>query len=459
MPANRIVFYGLAISLLLICLCLPAETGSEHEVKCENTTAAHIGANVTLKCDFLSSYDVLQVTWQKQTKDVLENMATCSRKYGVKIVSPFDKRILVKSTSTHRSTMIIFDLKKEDETCYFCLFNSYRYGAYKGQVCITLQGDQTPNNQIKCSATGKHPPSISLQPPENEEGSVKETMDNKDGTSTVTRKTEYTDSQQKIYCDFSLQNGDRKRRDLKEGNNLSTKISDEMITQCSVSGTANPKIIWMNEGKPSIKEDKVVIEDNMITVTSVRKYSSGSFLNSVTLSCVVLTNTEKEDSSARHAACQDTPNIIRLAIVSGVFCVMLILGTALFCYQKWKRKGKSFLNGIITPIKENRKSHSSRNNTQSPDQLSSKPLREGFNKKEETSNEKENMSFGFQDRPNTPNNRTDVKLHIPRQDFKTPENIHNNSLPGSEVLRRKNSAKKKDGKKPTPKKNLSFENM
>ncbi|XP_018100897.2 OX-2 membrane glycoprotein [Xenopus laevis] len=126
------------VSVILLCLAHTAV--SEPGVKCKFSGPAIIGGNATLRCQLPGSFEVLQVTWQRSKDGFRENIATYSNKYGVKVLSPFNKRVEVFNTSPKKSSMKISALTKEDEACYICVFNVYQHGAYTGQVCLPTLG-------------------------------------------------------------------------------------------------------------------------------------------------------------------------------------------------------------------------------------------------------------------------------------------------------------------------------
>ncbi|KAM4702488.1 nectin-4-like [Discoglossus pictus] len=364
MPVSSFLLYAALTSFQIISLliwCLTATSGPTPEVKCEITNEAIIGGNVTLKCDFSSSFDVLQVTWQKEKVDVLENMATYSRKYGLNILKPFDKHIIIKDTSSCRSYMSIYDLKKEDEACYICLFNAYPHGAYTGQVCLTfmpvpdkLQMDrdvQAPVNVVTCSATGKSPPNIIFQPQDIESNSTKEKIDNKDGTLTFTRKSNLKNPWVEISCDFK-HNGGRKKRASEDH-----RSAEMFTTECSATGKTKPVITWVNEGNPIIKEEKEIRGD-IINVTSIRRYSADSvvFQDKVSLTCIVKYPSTEADIQKGDRSFLAS-RLSRPAVVASSVGVIFIAAIAVFFWHQYKGKAKRIVH-IQSPTKEELKSSS-----------------------------------------------------------------------------------------------------
>ncbi|XP_053312816.1 OX-2 membrane glycoprotein-like [Spea bombifrons] len=124
--------------LLLGFICV---SGSEPDVKCTTSDRAVLGGTVTLTCALtLSHLDTEQLTWQKKKDNVTQNIATQSKKYGVKINPSFNQRVSVNGTELNRSSITISDLKLEDETLYICIFNAFPFGAFKGAVYLTVPG-------------------------------------------------------------------------------------------------------------------------------------------------------------------------------------------------------------------------------------------------------------------------------------------------------------------------------
>ncbi|XP_075449688.1 uncharacterized protein LOC142491268 isoform X2 [Ascaphus truei] len=326
---------------------------SQSEVTCEYSTAAVIGGSVSLTCEFQSVLDVRQVTWQKEKGDLLENMVTYSKRYGVNVLSPYDKHVAVKDASTSRSSILISELKKEDETCYMCLFNTYPLGAYKGKVCPTILEGPTPSfgeaNAVTCSATGIPLPDITWQPPEIIADPVQEKVTT-DGTETLTNKGSFPVSQMALSCVFKLQHGSRKKRTAKDDNKHSSEGADEIIwTTCSASGKAALEITWQFEGSPISHENRTNITGDIITVTSTYKHPRASLtsMNNPNVTCHIK---HRPTNGQETATVHKTP-FTRSAVIAASVVFILILLAATYCYL-CKRKCKKPLRESTSSEKE-----------------------------------------------------------------------------------------------------------
>ncbi|MEE6467641.1 hypothetical protein FKM82_008001 [Ascaphus truei] len=314
---------------------------SQSEVTCEYSTAAVIGGSVSLTCEFQSVLDVRQVTWQKEKGDLLENMVTYSKRHGVNVLSPYDKHVAVKDASTSRSSILISELKKEDETCYMCLFNTYPLGAYKGKVCPTILEGPTPSfgeaNAVTCSATGIPLPDITWQPPEIITDPVQEKVTT-DGTETLTNKGSFPVSQMALSCVFKLPHGSRKKRTAKDDNKHSSEGADEIIwTTCSASGKAALEITWQFEGSPISHENRTNITGDIITVTSTYKHPRASLtsMNNPNVTCHI----KHRPTNAQETATVHKTPFTRSAVIAASVVFILILLAATYCYL-CKRKCK-----------------------------------------------------------------------------------------------------------------------
>uniref|UniRef100_H3A195 Ig-like domain-containing protein n=1 Tax=Latimeria chalumnae TaxID=7897 RepID=H3A195_LATCH len=130
----------------------------------------------TFKCKMNKSKDILQVTWQKESNNSVENMATYSNNYGHNVLEKFIDRVNITELGLYASAIIIENVRLEDEGCYLCLFNTYPFGSITKKQCLTVYAISEPilkehttfvsENRVKCvnlscSATGKPAPEIS----------------------------------------------------------------------------------------------------------------------------------------------------------------------------------------------------------------------------------------------------------------------------------------------------------
>uniref|UniRef100_A0A8C0IUG3 Ig-like domain-containing protein n=1 Tax=Chelonoidis abingdonii TaxID=106734 RepID=A0A8C0IUG3_CHEAB len=112
--------------------------GANEAVRCERIPAAALGEDVTLKCNFIPSFDVLQVTWQKLEGSSFKNIATYSKAHGIKSIGPFNKRVFFNDTSLKASSITFRGVILEDETCYKCIFNAFPLGSFSRETCLIV---------------------------------------------------------------------------------------------------------------------------------------------------------------------------------------------------------------------------------------------------------------------------------------------------------------------------------
>ncbi|NWQ81790.1 OX2G protein, partial [Columbina picui] len=141
------------------------------------------GGNVTFSCQFVTKEDVLQVTWQKETDGVEDNIATYSTMNGQKIAKGYVGHVSFAHSELQTSAISLHGVTLQDEGCYKCIFNTFPSGAVTGRMCLKVyviskpqveaklipNPDKAENSEkvvgISCSATGKPPPKITWHLP------------------------------------------------------------------------------------------------------------------------------------------------------------------------------------------------------------------------------------------------------------------------------------------------------
>ncbi|XP_027675791.2 nectin-1 [Chelonia mydas] len=164
------------ILLWILCLLRAPFTGANEAVSCERVPAAYLGEDVTLKCNFRPSFDVLQVTWQKLEGSSFKNIATYSKAHGTKSIGPFNKRVCFNDTSLKASSITLRNVILEDETCYKCIFSAFPHGSFGREICLIVQSISAVRTELHsnasipglltamCSATAKPAPEITWKP-------------------------------------------------------------------------------------------------------------------------------------------------------------------------------------------------------------------------------------------------------------------------------------------------------
>ncbi|XP_071186739.1 OX-2 membrane glycoprotein-like isoform X5 [Salvelinus alpinus] len=158
------------MNTFLILFCLLSEAVSVNIVTRRNNTA-DFNADASYTCSHADPTGVLQVTWQRLFKDdSVENLATYSKRFGVKIIDPHRGKVVFTEASLNSTSITVKNVTWADEACYICSFNVYPSGSRRKQTCLTVQGvsevratmQKVPSTEpkadmevvVSCSATG-----------------------------------------------------------------------------------------------------------------------------------------------------------------------------------------------------------------------------------------------------------------------------------------------------------------
>ncbi|NXY07500.1 OX2G protein, partial [Pteruthius melanotis] len=131
-------------------------------------TKVKMGGNATLSCALTKPMDVLQVTWQKDSEELHDNIATYSKTNGLKIHKPYEDRMNFTSLELNQTSITFWDTRIYDSGCYKCVFNVFPLGALWGETCLSVFGLNASvhyNNseghlKVICSADGFPEPTI-----------------------------------------------------------------------------------------------------------------------------------------------------------------------------------------------------------------------------------------------------------------------------------------------------------
>ncbi|NXM51186.1 OX2G protein, partial [Gymnorhina tibicen] len=131
-------------------------------------TQVRMGGNVTLGCALTKPMDVLQVTWQKESGELHDNIATYSKINGLKIHKPYEDRMNFTSLELNKTSITFWDTGMDDSGCYKCLFNTFPSGSFSGDTCLSVFGlkasvhsDNSEGHLIvTCNAEGFPEPTI-----------------------------------------------------------------------------------------------------------------------------------------------------------------------------------------------------------------------------------------------------------------------------------------------------------
>ncbi|XP_039884476.1 OX-2 membrane glycoprotein-like isoform X2 [Simochromis diagramma] len=142
-------------------------------VQTQQTVLAAVGEDAEFSCQLLDTEDVLQVTWQKISRDVETNVATYSKYYGQRVNDGFNDKVKFKYTGLQNCSIVIRNVTEQDEGCYHCLFNTYPEGSFTGRTCFQVyelhepvvdvrESNSAEEWVVSCSATGRPAPTVTL---------------------------------------------------------------------------------------------------------------------------------------------------------------------------------------------------------------------------------------------------------------------------------------------------------
>uniref|UniRef100_A0AAX7SM69 Ig-like domain-containing protein n=1 Tax=Astatotilapia calliptera TaxID=8154 RepID=A0AAX7SM69_ASTCA len=156
--------------LSLLMVCSEALTAV---IQTQQTVLAAVGEDAEFSCQLLDTKDVLQVTWQKISRDVETNVATYNKYFGQRVNDGFTDKVKFKYTGLQNCSIVIRNVTEQDEGCYRCLFNTYPEGAFTGRTCLRVyelhepvldvrESNSTEEWVVSCSATGRPAPTVTL---------------------------------------------------------------------------------------------------------------------------------------------------------------------------------------------------------------------------------------------------------------------------------------------------------
>ncbi|XP_030013249.1 OX-2 membrane glycoprotein-like isoform X2 [Sphaeramia orbicularis] len=137
-------------------------------------TSVKVGGEAFLNCHLMKSEDVVRVTWQKISPKI--NLAISDKDSNQAVNPEFRDKVEFKDAGLQNSTIIIKNVKQQDEGCYNCLFNIQHQRAiicktYK--TCLEIyelnepvlhvsKSSSTAEFIVSCSATGRPAPTVTL---------------------------------------------------------------------------------------------------------------------------------------------------------------------------------------------------------------------------------------------------------------------------------------------------------
>ncbi|KAM4789568.1 OX-2 membrane glycoprotein-like isoform 4-T4 [Cyanocitta cristata] len=139
LQVKQIFSSNMTLRVLVLCLACSG-LGKANVVPQAKHTKVRMGDNVTLSCALTKVMDVLQVTWQKDSEELHDNIATYSKTNGLKIHKPYEDRMNFTSLELYKTSITFWDTRMDDSGCYKCLFNAYPFGTFSGDTCLSVFG-------------------------------------------------------------------------------------------------------------------------------------------------------------------------------------------------------------------------------------------------------------------------------------------------------------------------------
>ncbi|XP_077647060.1 OX-2 membrane glycoprotein [Lonchura striata] len=181
---------------LVLCLAYSG-LGKPNVIPQAGHKKVRMGDSVTLSCALTEPMEVLQVTWQKDSEESHDNIATYSETNGFKIQEPYEDRLNFTTLELSKTSITFWDTRMDDSGCYKCLFNIFPSGPLSGNTCLSVFGlNASVHHNISedhliviCIANGLPEPTITWNNLFNSTPTQK-TVKHKNGIVSITSKLE-----------------------------------------------------------------------------------------------------------------------------------------------------------------------------------------------------------------------------------------------------------------------------
>ncbi|RLW03260.1 hypothetical protein DV515_00006534, partial [Chloebia gouldiae] len=196
LQVKQIFSSKMILQALVLCL-IYSGLGKANVVPQAEHTKVRMGDSVTLSCALTKPMEVLQVTWQKDSEELHDNIATYSETNGLKIQKPYEGKLNFTSLELNKTSITFWDTRMDDSGCYKCLFNVFPSGPLSGNTCLSVFGvNASVRHNISgdhliviCSANGLPEPTITWNNLFNSTPTQK-TVKHKNGIVSITSKLE-----------------------------------------------------------------------------------------------------------------------------------------------------------------------------------------------------------------------------------------------------------------------------
>ncbi|KAM7375387.1 hypothetical protein PAMA_014473 [Pampus argenteus] len=143
-------------------------------IQTQQTVMSTVGQNASFDCQLLQLRDVLQVTWKKLSPEgIKRTLATYNKYYGSTVYADFQGKVEFKDAGLQSCSIVIREVKEQDEGCYLCVFYTYPDGVLTGTTCLQLyelhepilqisESNSAEETVVSCSATGRPAPTVTL---------------------------------------------------------------------------------------------------------------------------------------------------------------------------------------------------------------------------------------------------------------------------------------------------------
>nr|XP_021391078.2 OX-2 membrane glycoprotein [Lonchura striata domestica] len=215
LQVKQIFSSRMILRALVLCLAYSG-LGKPNVIPQAGHKKVRMGDSVTLSCALTEPMEVLQVTWQKDSEESHDNIATYSETNGFKIQEPYEDRLNFTTLELSKTSITFWDTRMDDSGCYKCLFNIFPSGPLSGNTCLSVFGlNASVHHNISedhliviCIANGLPEPTITWNNLFNSTPTQK-TVKHKNGIVSITSKLEIYNqsiSAQDLICRVSNTN-------------------------------------------------------------------------------------------------------------------------------------------------------------------------------------------------------------------------------------------------------------
>ncbi|XP_036247429.1 OX-2 membrane glycoprotein isoform X2 [Molothrus ater] len=285
----------MTLQALVFCLAYSG-LGKANVVPQAGHTTVRMGDSVTLSCALTKPMDVLQVTWQKDSEELHDNIATYSETNGLRIQKPYEDRMNFTSLELNKTSITFWDTRMDDSGCYKCLFNVFPSGPLSGNTCL--------------SVFGKFALGLRLQ----------QTAERGEGEALA-------GSTEMALLGKSAKGPSDNSSSLEWGLNASVhhNISEDyLIVICNANGLPEPTITWNNLFNSTPTQKTVKHKNGIVSITSTLEIYNIQSISAQDLICKVSNTNETFEMPVKIKG-EEGSSLLWLVIIVVLLVVMIVL--------------------------------------------------------------------------------------------------------------------------------------